>query len=248
MAFQGVSGGRTRKRTGRRKKHRWFRRLAPILWFFALLAAAVLLSIVAFRVINPPFTPVMVAEKLKGATLRRKWVPLEQMSPHLPVAVISSEDGRFCAHWGVDWSAVKEAIDEGEGLGSFRGASTIPMQTAKNLYLWSGRSYVRKALEVPLAYTMSIVWPKERMMEVYLNIAQFGPGVFGVEAASRYYFKKSAAKLTRREAVLLAATLPNPRYRNPAKPSRRLRLVANAIERRLPVMASRSACVLPSRR
>ncbi len=236
-----------RKRTRRRKKHKWFRHLTPILWFLALLAAAVLFSIAAFRFINPPFIPLMVVEKLKGATLRRAWVPLDRMSRYLPLAVISSEDGRFCDHWGVDWSAVKEAIDEGGGLGSFRGASTIPMQTAKNLYLWSGRSYVRKALEVPLAYTMSIVWPKERMMEVYLNVAQFGPGVFGVEAASRYYFKKSAANLTRREAVLLAATLPNPRFRNPAKPSRRLRLVARVVERRLPVMASRSTCVLPSR-
>ena len=246
MAIQAVSGGRTRKRTRGRKKHKWFRRLTPILWFLAFLAAAVLLSIVAFRFINPPATPVMVVEKLKGATLRRDWVPLEEMSRQLPLAVIASEDGRFCDHWGVDWSAVKEAIDEGGGLSSFRGASTIPMQTAKNLYLWSGRSYVRKALELPLAYLMSALWPKERMMEVYLNVAQFGPGVFGVEAASRYYFKKSAANLTRREAVLLAATLPNPRFRNPARPSRRMLHVARVIERRLPFMASRSACVLPS--
>jgi len=247
MAFQAVSNGRTQKRTRRRKKHKWFRRLTLVFWFLVLVAAAVLLSIVVFRYINPPFTPVMVAEKLSGVTLRRKWVPLEKISPRLPLAVISSEDGRFCAHWGVDWSAVKAAIEEGGGLGSFRGASTIPMQTAKNLYLWSGRSYVRKALEVPLAYTMSAVWPKKRMMEIYLNIAQFGPGVFGAEAASRYYFKKSAANLTRREAVLLAATLPNPRVRNPAKPSRRLRLVAKVVERRLPIMAPRAACVLPSR-
>jgi len=246
MAIQAVSGGRTQKRTRRRKKHKWFRRLTPVLWFLAFFAAAVLLSIVAFRFINPPFTPLMAAEKLRGATLRRDWVPLEEMSPQLPLAVISSEDGRFCAHWGVDWSAVREAIREGGGLASVRGASTIPMQTAKNLYLWSGRSFVRKALEVPLAYAMSIVWPKERMMEVYLNIAQFGPGVFGVEAASRYYFKKSAAHLTRHEAVLLAVTLPNPRFRNPAKPNRRLRLVAQVVERRMPSMASRAACVLPS--
>ncbi len=139
----------------------------------------------------------MVVEKLKGNTLRRDWVPLEDISPQLPLAVIASEDGRFCVHWGVDWGAVREAVKEGGGLSGLRGASTIPMQTAKNLYLGNGRSYVRKAFEVPLAYVMSALWPKQRMMEVYLNVAQFGPGIFGAEAASRYYFHKSAADLTR---------------------------------------------------
>lgn len=244
MAVQTVSGERTRKRSMRRKKHPWLRRALRVFLVFATL---ILLSIVAFRFVNPPITPVMLAEKLRGHTLRREWVPLKDMSRQLPIAAISSEDGRFCAHWGVDWSAVKEAIDEGGGLRAFRGASTIPMQTAKNLYLWSGRSYVRKAIEVPLAYVMSALWSKARMMEVYLNVAQFGRGIFGVEAASRYYFNKSAADLTRREAVLLIAALPNPRFRNPAKPSRRMLLVARSIERRLPIMVPRSACVFPQR-
>jgi monofunctional biosynthetic peptidoglycan transglycosylase len=244
MAVQTVSGERTRKRSMRRKKHPWLRRALRVL---LVIAAAILLSIVTFRFINPPITPVMLAEKLRGHTLRREWVPLKDMSRQIPIAAISSEDGRFCAHWGVDWSAVKEAIDEGGGLRAFRGASTIPMQTAKNLYLWSGRSYVRKAIEVPLAYVMSALWSKARMMEVYLNVAQFGRGIFGVEAASRYYFNKSAADLTRREAVLLIAALPNPRFRNPAKPSRRMLLVARSIERRLPIMVPRSACVFPQR-
>ena len=177
MAVQAVSGERTRKRSMRRNKDPWLRRALRIL---LVIAAAVLLSIVAFRFINPPITPVMLAEKLRGHTLRREWVPLKDMSRQLPIAAISSEDGRFCAHWGVDWSAVKEAIDEGGGLRAFRGASTIPMQTAKNLYLWSGRSYVRKAIEVPLAYVMSALWSEARMMEVYLNVAQFGRGIFGV--------------------------------------------------------------------
>jgi monofunctional glycosyltransferase len=188
-----------------------------------------------------------VVEKLKGNTLRRDWIPLQDISPQLPLAVIASEDGRFCAHWGVDWGAVREAVKEGGGLGGLRGASTIPMQTAKNLYLGTGRSYVRKALEVPLAYVMSALWPKQRMMEVYLNVAQFGPGIFGVEAASQYYFHKSAAELTRHEAVLLAAALPNPRFRNPAKQSRRALVIARAVERRMPIMVQRSGCVLPPR-
>ena len=240
MVIQAVSGERSRKRTRRRVRHPWFRRAARIVLG---VMAVLLLSIVAYRFVNPPVTPVMLVEKLKGHTLRRDWVPLDDISRQLPLAVIASEDGRFCVHWGVDWGAVREAV-EGGGL---RGASTIPMQTAKNIYLWNGRSYVRKALEMPLAYVMSLIWPKERMMEVYLNVAQWGPGLFGAEAASRYYFHKSAADLTRREAVLLAAALPNPRWRNPAKPSRRMLRIANAIEGRMPVVAQRSTCVLPQR-
>jgi monofunctional glycosyltransferase len=242
MAMQAVSGERTQKRSKRRKKHPWLRRLAGVLLFLFI---ALLLSIFLFRFVNPPITPVMLAEKARGGTLRQEWVSLEDMSRQLPLAAISGEDGRFCLHWGVDWGAVREAIREGGGLGAFRGASTIPMQTAKNLYLWNGRSYVRKAIEVPLAYIMSALWPKHRVMEVYLNIAQFGPGIFGVEAASEYYFHKSAMDLTRGEAILLIATLPNPRLRNPAKPSRRMVLVAKAVERRLPIMVPRSSCVLP---
>jgi monofunctional glycosyltransferase len=244
MTVQAVSVERTRKRGMRRKKHPWLRRAFRLI---SVIAAIIVLSIVVFRFINPPITPVMAVEKLRGHTLRHQWLPLEAMSPQLPLAAIASEDGRFCAHWGVDWSAVNEAIKEGGGFGAFRGASTIPMQTAKNLYLWSGRSYVRKAIEVPLAYAMSLLWTKARMMEVYLNVAQFGPGIFGVEAASRYYFRKSAANLTRHEAVLLVAALPNPRFRNPAKPSRRMLLVTRAVERRLPIMAQRTGCLEPRR-
>jgi len=244
MAIQAVSGERIKRRTRRRHRHPWLHRIGR---FLLVLAGVVLLSIVAFRFVNPPITPVMLVEKLKGNTLRRDWVPLEDMSRQLPLAVIASEDGGFCLHWGVDWGAVRDAVKEGGGLGGLRGASTIPMQTAKNLYLWNGRSYVRKALEAPLAYVMSLLWPKQRMMEVYLNVAQFGPGIFGAEAASRYYFQKSASGLTRHEAVLLAAALPNPRWRNPARPSRRMLIVTRAVERRMPIIAQRSACVLPAR-
>jgi len=244
MVIQAVSGERTRKRTKRRQMHSWLRRAVRILVW---IAAAVLLSIVVFRFVNPPTTSVMALSQLRGATVHQRWVPLEQISPELARAVIASEDGRFCVHWGVDWGAVREAIKEGGGLGGLRGASTIPMQTAKNLYLWNGRSYVRKALEAPLAYVMSFIWPKRRMMEVYLNVAQFGPGTYGAEATSRRFFGKSASELTRHEAVLLAAALPNPRFRNPAKPSRRMLIVARAVERRMPVMAPRSGCVLPRR-
>jgi monofunctional biosynthetic peptidoglycan transglycosylase len=117
----------------------------------------------------------------------------------------------------------------------------------KNLYLWNSRSYLRKLIEMPLAYIMSFIWPKQRMMEVYLNVAQWGPGIFGAEAASRYYFHKSAADLTRREALLLAVSLPNPRVRNPAKPTRRLLAIAGAVNARMPIIAHRASCLLPAR-
>ena len=169
---------------------------------------------------------------VESGAVRQIWVPLDDISRQLPLAVIASEDGRFCVHWGVDWGAVREAVKEGGGFAGLRGASTIPMQTVKNLYLWNGRSYVRKAAEVPLAYFMSLVWPRERVIEVYLNVAQFGPGIFGAEAASRHYFHKSAANLTRGEAILLAAALPNPRFRNPARPSRHMQLIVRVIDRR----------------
>jgi monofunctional glycosyltransferase len=161
--------------------------------------------------------------------------------------VIASEDGRFCNHWGVDWSAVKEAVDAADDLSDFRGASTIPMQTVKNLYLWSQRSYVRKSLEVPLAYLLSALWPKQVVIETYLNVAPWGPGIVGVEAASRYYFNKSADALTLKESTLLAAALPSPILRNPAKPSSRMLAKAQWIEMNMQRIVSRSACVLVDR-
>jgi monofunctional biosynthetic peptidoglycan transglycosylase len=232
---------KTRRRSRAKGRHPWLWRAGQVL---LLGLAALLLSVVVFRFVNPPFTPVMVVEKLRGTTLKHRWVPLEQISRNLPLAVIASEDGRFCEHWGVDWGAVREAAKE-RRRGGLRGASTITMQTAKNLYLWTWRSYVRKVLEVPLAYLLTIVWPKDRVMEVYLNIAQWGPGIFGAEAASRHYFGKSAAALTRHEALLLAAALPSPKLRNPGKPSARMLAIARSVEQRMPVIAARAGCALP---
>ncbi len=237
--IQAVSGARGRKRSRRRAAYTWLKRAALLA---LLLFGALLLSIVVFRFVNPPITMVMLADRLKGTTLDRQWVPLKDMSPQLPLAVISSEDGRFCLHWGVDWAAMREAIK----AGAVRGASTIPMQVAKNLYLWKGRSYLRKAFELPLAYLLSLAWPKQRMIEVYLNVAEFGRGIYGAEAASRYYFGKSAADLTRHEAVLLAVTLPNPHIRNPRKPSLRMLRIARAVELRMPIIAKRGGCLVPA--
>jgi len=224
-------------------RHPWLRRVASVA---LLVLASLLLAIVAFRFVNPPINPVAIAEKLRSKTLGPKhWVQLTDISQDLPLAVIASEDGRFCDHWGVDWGAVRDATLEGGGVGGFRGASTIPMQTVKNLYLWPERSYVRKVLEVPLAYLLSALWPKRIVMETYLNIAPWGRGTVGAEAASRRYFHKGAGALTRREAALLVAALPAPNLRNPAKPSPRMLGIAQSIERKMPIPASRSACLSP---
>lgn len=146
-------------------------------------------------------------------------VPLGRISEHLRKAVIVSEDWHFCQHHGVDWGALRYVINHPGAAGPKRGASTIPMQVAKNLFLWPSRSYLRKAIEIPLALLIDLEWPKKRILEVYLNIAQWGPGIFGAEAAARHYFHKSAEKLDDKEAALLATALPNPKNRNPARPS-----------------------------
>jgi monofunctional biosynthetic peptidoglycan transglycosylase len=223
------------------QRHPWLRRIGIA---FLVLVGVVLASLVLFRFVNPPITSVMVIEKLRGETLKRRWVPIEKISPHMRLAVIASEDGNFCQHRGVDWAAVRQVLESAKNLEPARGASTIPMQVAKNIYLWDFRSYLRKALEVPLAYAIVTIWPKRRVLEVYLNIAQFGPGLFGVEAASQRYFRKPASALTQSEAVLLATTLPKPKLRNPARPNRTHRAVANAVQKRLPYIAKRADCIL----
>lgn len=243
---------RTRRATRRRasanrtwaQRHPWLSRVGLAL---LILFVSVLASLVAFRYVNPPITSVMIIERLRGETLSQRWVPLERISPHMRLAVIASEDGNFCKHQGVDWAAVRQVLEAAKSLRAARGASTIPMQVAKNIYLWEFRSFLRKALEVPLAYAIVTIWPKRRVLEVYLNIAQFGPGLFGVEAASKKYFRKPALALTQREAVLLATMLPKPKLRNPARPNRRHRLVANAVQKRLPYIATRADCIMTPR-
>ena len=162
------------------------------------------------------------------------------------VAVVSSEDARFCSHNGVDWIEFGDVLDEatdGDGEGPTRGASTISMQTAKNLFLWDGRNPIRKVLELPLAYWMDLVWTKRHMIEVYLNIVEWAPGVYGAEAASRYHFNKPAAKLTKREAALLAAVLPNPIKRSAGKPSKRVTGIAGRIMARMNIMGPYVTCL-----
>ena len=177
------------------------------------LVVAVLALAVLYRWVNPPISALMVGRSLAGTEIERTWVPLARISPHLMRAVILSEDGGFCRHRGVDWSAIEEAIE------SDRGGSTITMQVVKNLFLWPSRSYVRKAIEIGLAYLVEALWPKRRILEIYLNIAEWGDGVFGAEAAAETHFGKSAARLTAGEAALLAAVLPNPIERTAGAPT-----------------------------
>jgi monofunctional biosynthetic peptidoglycan transglycosylase len=219
--------GRPRLRLGR-----WPRRLMIVAAIIVLWPIAMT---IVYAVVPPPFSNVMITRWISGNGMTRNWVSLDQMSPYLPRAVVSSEDQRFCEHHGVDWVEFQDVIDDALDAdeGPIRGASTIPMQTAKNLFLWDGHSFIRKGLEIPLAYWMDFVWSKRRMIEVYLNIAEWAPGVYGAEAASRFHFKKPASKLTRREAALLAAVLPNPIKRNAGKPSRGVARIAERIQRRM---------------
>jgi monofunctional glycosyltransferase len=212
-----------------------------------LLIPLVLVPIYAAR---PPISTLMLWRWANGERVVREWRPLEAISPLLIRSVVVAEDARFCSHRGVDWIELNEALDEADDLSDMRGTSTIAMQTAKNLFLWPGRQVVRKAIEVPLAYYMSLIWSKRRMMEIYLNIVEWGPdGEFGAEAAARRAFRKSAREISFDEAALLAATLPNPRARNAATPGPGLkRLTARYRARAEAAGASTVACLIPPER
>lgn len=226
-------------------RRRRYRRYAGYV-LAALVAWPVVMTLV-YAVVPPPVSNVMLLRLFTGNGLHKDWMSLDQMSPYLARAVITSEDARFCSHWGVDWvevqGVVEDAFDDDEG--PIRGASTIPMQTAKNLFLWDGRFFIRKGLELPLALWMDLVWSKRRMIEIYLNIVEWAPGIYGAEAAAQHHFRKSAAKLSRREAALLAAVLPNPIKRKAGKPSRRVSSIANRILIRMNGMGPYLTCLGP---
>lgn len=195
-----------------------------------VLALAPFVLSLFYAVLPPPVTTFMLW-KVWGRGIDYRWVPIEEMSPALPKAVLAAEDTRFCLNGAIDWESVSDALEDDDG--PRRGASTITMQLAKNLFLWPGRSYVRKALEAPIAIWINTMWSKQRVLEVYLNVAEFGPGIYGAEAAARYHFKKPASKLTSRESALLAAVLPNPIKRVAGKPSPGVRRYAARIAGRV---------------
>lgn len=177
-----------------------------------------LVLVLAFRWLDPPTSAFMLQARAGGTLVQHSWIPLDAISPSLKMAVIASEDQRFASHHGLDTGAISHAIQEHRAGQGLRGASTITQQTAKNLFLWPGRNLFRKGLEAWLAVCMEVFWTKRRILEVYLNVAEFGEGVYGAHAASAVYFGKPAAALSDSEAALLAAVLPNPRGYNPLEP------------------------------
>ena len=209
-----------------------------------LLLSAVIFSVLLvaiYTVMHPPITPLMLLRPIEGifsgefVGIDRDWKNYEDISPHIFRAVIASEDGKFMKHDGFDW----KAIDRARRVNAMRkgkrliGASTISMQTSKNVFLWPGRNYVRKALEAYFTVLIEAIWGKRRILEIYVNSIEWGSGVYGVEAAAQKYFDKSAADLTKQEAALLASVLPNPRKWSPAKPSPYIRKRARSIQGRM---------------
>lgn len=198
---------------------RWLRRL--VLGFAALSVATTLL----LRFVPPPPTPLMVIRGIQGLAggqgfvLRRQWQPLANISPALVRAVIAAEDQKFLDHFGFDLDAISKAYENNREGGRRRGGSTISQQTAKNVFLWPGGSYLRKGIEAYFTLLLELCWSKERIIEVYLNVAEFGPGVYGAESAARTYYRTSAKRLTARQAAMLAAILPSPLRWSPARPT-----------------------------
>jgi monofunctional biosynthetic peptidoglycan transglycosylase len=216
------------------------RRLLRILLVLALLPTGLILI---YRFLPPPITLLMLVRLVEGEGIDKSWRPLDEISPRLAQAVIASEDNRFCEHFGFDWQEIGGQIDRALAGRSTRGASTITQQVAKNVLLWPGRDPVRKLLEAALTPQLELLWGKRLIMEVYLNVAETGPGLYGAEAAARHYFGRPAKDLTRRQAALIAAVLPNPRIWSPAKPTSYIRRRADVIERRIGQLGPLLDCV-----
>lgn len=215
---------------------------ALLRWVVRLVVLVVLLVvvlIVAYRWIDPPGTPLMAIRWVEGAAIDHRRGALQGVPPALGRAVIAAEDNRFCDHRGIDFDAVRDAIEEYEDGGPLRGASTVTMQVARNLFLWPGGGFLRKAAEAPIALAIDLLWPKRRVMAVYLGIAEWGEGIFGAEAAAQRHFRKPASALTRAEAARLAAILPSPRRWSATAPSAYVARQARTIETRVDQLGAR---------
>jgi len=221
------------------------RRLLLAVAVIVLILLAVPYLIVPLYRFGEPVSTSMLWRFITGSRVERVYVPLSRMAPSLPLTVIIAEDGSFCRNRGIDFGAIREALQQAdEDLQEARGGSTITQQTAKNLFLWQGRSFVRKALEFPLALWIDLVMPKRRILEIYLNIAEWGPnGEFGAEAGARRAFAKSARDVTAAEAALMAAMLPNPSRRNARRPGPGMRRLGQLYETRARAAAAIDACV-----
>ena len=210
---------------------RWVRRGVAVLFVMALIPAV--LTFLYLPSFVHPVSTLMLKDLATFSGYDRRWVSIDDVAPVLAHSVIMSEDGQFCFHRGVDLGELKGVVDDALAGEATRGASTITMQTVKNLFLWARPlATVRKVVELPLAVYFDAVMSKRRIMEIYLNVAEWGPGIYGIEAAAQHHFGISAKQLSRRQAALLAVTLPNPIERNPAKPGPGLKRLANLIERR----------------
>lgn len=214
-----------------------------LLKLVVVLVVLVLALVGIYRYAGPPVTPLMLIRYPEAGRIDRLTVPLRDISPELQRAVIASEDNNFCRHHGIDWNAVNDAVEQYDAEGRLRGASTITMQVARNLFLWPGGGFARKGVEAGLALTIDALWPKRRILEVYLNIAEWGDGIYGAEAAAHAYFHTDAARLTRREAALMAAVLPNPLRWSPARPTNYIAERAATIAGRIPKLEGYYDCL-----
>ncbi|KUJ73594.1 monofunctional biosynthetic peptidoglycan transglycosylase [Ruegeria profundi] len=226
MAKKAVSKSGSKKRKASKTQKQTSTRIRLWATRIVLGVVVIVVGLVAlYSVVNPPLTHTIWSEWRRLGKVERNWVPIEDISPVMARAVVAAEDANFCLHWGFDVEAIRDALENG---GS-RGASTISQQVVKNVFLWQGRSWVRKALETSLTPVVEIFWSKQRILEVYLNVAETGEGVFGVEAAAQRNFNVSAAQLSPVQAARIAAILPSPRNRSVTDPSVRTRRRAAAI-------------------
>ena len=195
-----------------------------LVWIIVFFFGSTIAAVVVYKWMPVYITPLMITRSIENDDeMQHKWVPIEEISENMALAVVSSEDNLFMSHSGFDFDQIQKAIEEAEKTGRQRGASTISQQTAKNVFLWNGRSWVRKGLEAYFTALIELIWGKERIMEVYLNSIEMGPGIYGAEAVAQAHFGKSASNLTRREAALIAATLPNPLKYSSKNPSKYMR-------------------------
>ena len=220
---------------GNPRKRSVFGRILRKAWrIFILLFLLQLFYIVILRWVNPPITVTQFVSWVSGHGLKRDYVSRSKISPNARLAVIASEDQRFADHEGFDWKSIRKAMAYNKRKpGRLRGGSTISQQVAKNVFLWQGRSWVRKGLETYFTFMIELLWGKKRIMEVYLNVIETGDGIFGVEMASRIYFKKHAKDLTRQEAAMIAACLPSPKRIRVSPPSRFTKARAGSIQRQM---------------
>jgi monofunctional biosynthetic peptidoglycan transglycosylase len=236
-------------KTGKIKSKRsffWWVGAAPLFairWGLRAFMAAVvlmLLWIILYVFVNPPTTAYIIGEGMRVDEINREWRDYDDISPHMARAIVAAEDANFCNHWGFDMEAIRNALEDGSG----RGASTISQQTVKNVFLWHGRTWVRKAIEAAVTPVVEAIWSKNRIVEVYMNVAEFDEGVFGVAAAAPWYFGVDAKDLTEKQAALLAAILPNPKERSAKRPSAFVKKRARSIESGAAtiLLDGRSAC------